>query len=372
MKQQIRKPENWQDFEELCKMLWGEIWDCAEIKKNGRTGQQQHGVDVFGIPRGAKGYYGIQCKGKDEYTNATLTEAEINSELEKAKSFKPLLKKLYFATTANKDSHIEEIVRLKNVEHLEKELFEVHLFCWEDIAYLIDQNKKTHNWYVRKIDFASRFKVGVTFENDLSVKEYHPKLIKHYVQHRYEKDSSHISLNLLLHQRSPGQIRKDRIRIDTEPQPVRYYVNGKVNNKSSCVFSVKVKNTGNEQLENLKLYLTFNDECYSSEKVFKQFKFLDKEVYEYNINWIPRTNNLEFKPINNILVQDDELLSDRICLRPNIEYSFCLIIPWKLVAKDFNQQGELRMLINTHVEVKSSTLTVSEKLDDEIILENFT
>ena len=31
----LPKPQNWQDFETLCKKLWGEIWSCPEIKKNG-------------------------------------------------------------------------------------------------------------------------------------------------------------------------------------------------------------------------------------------------------------------------------------------------------------------------------------------------
>jgi len=30
---QIRKPENWQDFEKLYKKLWGEIWDCSSLIK---------------------------------------------------------------------------------------------------------------------------------------------------------------------------------------------------------------------------------------------------------------------------------------------------------------------------------------------------
>ena len=63
-KKHLRKPENWEDFENLCKKLWGEIWDCKEIKKNGRKGQTQDGVDVYGIPKGEVSYYGIQCKGK--------------------------------------------------------------------------------------------------------------------------------------------------------------------------------------------------------------------------------------------------------------------------------------------------------------------
>ncbi len=71
---QIRPPENWQDFELLCKKLWGEIWNCSDtIKLNGRSGQNQCGVDIYGTPNGGVEYYGIQCKGKDNYTHAQLT-----------------------------------------------------------------------------------------------------------------------------------------------------------------------------------------------------------------------------------------------------------------------------------------------------------
>jgi hypothetical protein len=76
---QIRKPENWQDFEKLCKKLWGEIWNCSNsIKRNGRSGQSQCGVDVYGLPINANGYYGIQCKGKDDYSKSKLSEKEID------------------------------------------------------------------------------------------------------------------------------------------------------------------------------------------------------------------------------------------------------------------------------------------------------
>lgn len=76
MKKTMEKPVNWQDFESLCKKLWGEIWHCPSIKKNGRQGQSQNGVDIYGIPAGETDYFGIQCKGKDDYTKAQLTETE--------------------------------------------------------------------------------------------------------------------------------------------------------------------------------------------------------------------------------------------------------------------------------------------------------
>ncbi len=81
----LRRPANWQDFESLCKKLWGEIWNCPEIQKNGRLGQEQSGVDVYGIPFGEDEYYGIQCKGKNEYNDNQFTQKEIDDEIEKAK-----------------------------------------------------------------------------------------------------------------------------------------------------------------------------------------------------------------------------------------------------------------------------------------------
>lgn len=184
-KKQLRKPENWEDFESLCKKLWGEIWECKEIKKNGRKGQSQHGVDVYGIPKGESSHYGIQCKGKDDYTHKQLTEKEIDKEIGLAKSFKPPLSKFYFATTANKDSKIEEYLRIKDIENRKSGLFEVHIFSWEDIVDLIDENKETHDWYLNLQKYKVKSDVLICFENDNFV--YHGtvsfcKKYIHYVQ----------------------------------------------------------------------------------------------------------------------------------------------------------------------------------------------
>lgn len=163
----LRRPTNWQDFENLCKKLWGEIWSCAEIKKNGRAGQSQNGVDIYGIPRGETEFYGIQCKGKDEYSDKQFTEKEILKEIENAKNFKPCLKKFYFATTALKDAFIETIIREKNIEHINAGLFEVHLFSWEDIVDLIDENRHTYDWYLKSQKFKTKKEVKITFDDDL-------------------------------------------------------------------------------------------------------------------------------------------------------------------------------------------------------------
>ena len=371
MKQQILKPQNWQDFEELCKVLWSEIWECPEIKKNGRFGQNQNGVDIYGIPKNETKYFGIQCKGKDEYTKSKLTELEITSEINKAKNFKPFLKKLYFATTANKDERIEELVRIKNVENLENNLFEVHLFSWEDITYLIEQNKRAYEWYVKKQNFKTNFKVEVTFDNLNIYKSFNPILVKNHIHYKFENEERFGSGKIYFI-RNPKQKRKERREIDTEAQPIRYFINGKRANKSSCVFSIRIKNIGNLQLENFKLYLSFNDDCFKTEIVTKQIQFLDTYKYNYNLKWNKSTSDLEFTNENQILVPQDEIISDKICLRPDIEFPFCINIPWKLVSKNFMETGLLHLEINTSIKERKTVESYSTRFEDEIILENYT
>ena len=50
-------------FESLCLDLWREIWNDPGAQKNGRSGQAQAGVDVFGVHSGRQ--MGVQCKQKD-------------------------------------------------------------------------------------------------------------------------------------------------------------------------------------------------------------------------------------------------------------------------------------------------------------------
>ena len=43
-------PTDWQKLERLCRDLWAEIWADPNTLANGRLGQSQNGVDVYGIP----------------------------------------------------------------------------------------------------------------------------------------------------------------------------------------------------------------------------------------------------------------------------------------------------------------------------------
>ena len=181
---QMNKPRNWQDFEKLCKLLWGEMWGCEDtIKQHGRQGQNQHGVDVYAYVEKYGGYCGIQCKGKDDYTKAELTEGEIDAEITKALSFEPDLKLFVFATTANKDAKIEGYIRKKDVENRNNGRFRVEVFSWEDIVDQLERYRDTYNWYVNNCQFKEATDVIVTFGGEVEV-TIHPEYIKKIT--RYE------------------------------------------------------------------------------------------------------------------------------------------------------------------------------------------
>ena len=157
--QTLRKPANWQDFESLCLLLWREEWKSEDIKKNGRNGQAQKGVDICGHKDGENEYSGIQCKCKPG--NKALTQAEIDEEIDNARAFKPELKRLIFATTADKDVDIEEYVRIKDDENRKKGKFAIDIKSWQDIVDMLDRNKAVLNTYLDIV--AEDYAVAITF-----------------------------------------------------------------------------------------------------------------------------------------------------------------------------------------------------------------
>ena len=75
-------------FESLCLDLWRDIWgeDCG-AQKNGRSGQPQAGVDVFGRVQGK--WAGVQCKQKDGLLRTQVTPSELETEVANARNFVP-------------------------------------------------------------------------------------------------------------------------------------------------------------------------------------------------------------------------------------------------------------------------------------------
>jgi len=322
MEKNLRKPKNWQDFESLCKKLWGEIWDCSNnIKKNGRSGQDQDGVDIYAVPKGEKEYFGIQCKCKDENLNSKLTKSDIDSILIEAQKFIPNLKLFLIATTSSKDSAIEEYVRQKNIEYLNNGLFSIELYCWEDSVDLINENINTFKWYVAEMKFIEKYDVDIIFENakkEFIIRPKFKRLIKRY------KYTHNMGLGSILLNHS---YYKNQFAFLPSMNQI---------NKSWENFKIVLFNSGAKVLEDFKLTLEFDE----------KFRGLESDVpklFRVNHPVTISENYVVYKPTkaDSIIIQKD-WKSFMLSILPNYEESD-ILIKWNFICRDFDKTGKIKL-----------------------------
>ena len=122
-------------FESLCLDLWKDVWHDSGAQKNGRRGQNQDGVDIFGREDGH--LVGVQCKQKDGRLWAKVTLAELEAEVEAARNFQPRLTKFILATTAPRDSALQCKANSLTEQHSNRNHFRVEVWAWEDIWHEI-------------------------------------------------------------------------------------------------------------------------------------------------------------------------------------------------------------------------------------------
>lgn len=135
---QIAPPKEWGTFEDLCHALFKRVWQDPLVQKNGRRGQAQHGVDVFGSPnRDRRSYWGVQCKGKDSNYGSKAEWSEVVAEIAKAEKFSPKLEEWIFATTSPSDATLQKAARELSVKRRADGLFSVDVLGWEEIQALM-------------------------------------------------------------------------------------------------------------------------------------------------------------------------------------------------------------------------------------------
>lgn len=347
MQQTLRRPTNWQDFEELCKHLWGEIWNCPEIVRHGRQGQNQQGVDIYGIPKNEESYYGIQCKGKSEYTNAQFTEKEIDEEIEKAKLFEPPLAKYYLATTAVKDAKIESYVRKKNIELRKVGLFGIVLYSWEDIVDLIDENRNTHDWYVRGQQYKTLKSVKVSLDGDAEI-TVHPKFDILHITYKQKAPNPYYFNN--------GFQVLDLSFPPSYPQM----------NLSYFKINLKILNDGLNSMEDYKLNFKFtgkiediSDTNIEQKTVRSTMEGIAAKVNHGTTKIDKITKMGVFTPRWPSLVSKDYVLSDDIFIKTKPEETV-IGIEWELLAKEYNQNGVLKINAIPQIEEEYRTVLTDD------------
>jgi tetratricopeptide (TPR) repeat protein len=161
----LPEPKNWQDFERLCFDLYRRMWKTSDADMNGRQGQPQAGVDIFGTDRVEGKFVGVQCKGKDRGYGNKLTEPELKAEIQKAKRFIPSLDVFVIATTAPNDVHIQQIARTISCEHAKQELFEVRVQGWGTLQNYITDDPQLLSKHFRDLapfDLIERMDAGIS------------------------------------------------------------------------------------------------------------------------------------------------------------------------------------------------------------------
>lgn len=127
-------PNSWEEFEDICADLLKRIWKDPYVVRNGRLGQQQNGVDIYGYPaylggHSAKKVAGVQCKNVDRVTIAVA-----DREAKKAMGFKPSLSEFIIMTTAVRDANLQQHIRQTQLP------FRFFIMAWDDICLELSGN----------------------------------------------------------------------------------------------------------------------------------------------------------------------------------------------------------------------------------------
>ncbi|HEX7666051.1 MAG TPA: hypothetical protein VF407_16100, partial [Polyangiaceae bacterium] len=103
-------------------------WRTSDLQQNGRSGQAQAGVDIFG-PDDLGRSVGIQCK----LTIDELTLREVEEEISKAETFEPGLEAFFIVTSGERDAKIQTEVRRISDARRAARKFPVAILFWDDL-----------------------------------------------------------------------------------------------------------------------------------------------------------------------------------------------------------------------------------------------
>ena len=154
---EIAPPANWQDFERLTLDYAKKQWKDEYAQRHGRQGQAQSGVDIYGTHSISHELIGIQCKKKKhfEVPSKQLTIAEIDVEIDAAKTFSPRLDHFIIATTGPRDADLQGHIRIKNQSGIP---FKVSLLFWEDYQeFLNDHVGLMYKYYKEVLEYRSKY-----------------------------------------------------------------------------------------------------------------------------------------------------------------------------------------------------------------------
>jgi len=124
-------PKSEDEFEDMVLDAVRVRWRDPDARRNGRRGQRQDGVDVFGSAQDATDARQVaQCKN-----TLAPTLAKLQADLVRTAGFKSPIKKFYFAVAAPRDARLEEDVRMLSAQRVLQKQFPVEILFYEDICH---------------------------------------------------------------------------------------------------------------------------------------------------------------------------------------------------------------------------------------------
>jgi len=342
----LRAPKNWQDFETLCLKLWGEIWMIPhEIEFNSDNSQGQDGVDIYGPIDGGTAYNAIQCKNKklnliDGSPNRISTN-DIQTEIEKAKNFRPALKKLVIATSLPKDKSIEEFVRLQSLQHAQNGLFTIQICFWEFFERKITEFENVYNWYVKNEEFQRIKQLSVAFQGGGVEITCNPKYQK--TVERYVVSSQNDQVTNLNHW-TASFLDSKMMLAENSALFSGIWSRSKIDWVQRCWLNLSISNIGQSVIEEFKIELEFNG---NFEKVGaeKGNILLNPNFYNNVKEYSNSETDLYIEPKKRILVQGDNFVTGSFYIQPKIAVECDVTIRWTLLSRDFTDCGTLLVKI---------------------------
>lgn len=125
----VPRTKDWQEFQELTRDCLVVRWNSPNLQVNGRQGQTQNGVDIYGEDDLGRSV-GIQCKNS---VVTELTLKTVNDEITNATSFQPPISSLFVATAASRDAKLQAEVRKLSEVRVQGKQFAVGVLFWDDL-----------------------------------------------------------------------------------------------------------------------------------------------------------------------------------------------------------------------------------------------
>jgi|GEM_PF-1734989 len=265
------------------------------------------------------------------------------------------------ASTTAKDVKIEEFARMQNLERKKEGKFGIELYCWEDIESLLGENYRTYQWYLQNLDVQRQSVVQVCFDCEEAEIVIRPKLFRKVKKYVYTPLAESQKRSLKSTQDMIKNIQKPNLDL---LQNIHTMLREKHKiNYVWCNFKIFFKNCGGSALKHWELRFYMNPENGVFDDPSEQGNFLMSAI-----NRKPRKIEWEYEvlyhdPDHYPFVQNDSC-SIELSVRPNIGVNKIPIV-WKLLAEDFNDNGELILVVKPRIAEKEEKIEVYDKNEEK-------